>query len=176
MTNTVVQAMMRLKYFFHNCLLIPAVVFVYACNQPAPAEHDLPPGFNPPKIVKPDSIAEKLKPAILQIESRNLQLGGYKLKHINIDSITYSMVSMNDYLLNRKAELEANLKISNDKEKTGKAIRYLERIAREAPVKKDVYKISYHMNAQAGEYIYNERHFNYLNADLSELHIRFPDM
>ena len=86
------------------------------------------------------------------------------------------MVSMKEYLLNRKAELEANLCISNDKEKTGKAIRYLERIAKAAPVKKEVYKISYHMNAQAGEYIYNERHFNYLNPDLSELHIRFPDM
>jgi hypothetical protein len=167
---------MSLKCISKACFFLFAIALVHACSQSTPPGPELPPGFNPPKVLKPDSIAAKLEPAILQIESRNLQLGGYKLRHISIDSITYSMVSMNDYLLNRKAELEANLAISNDKEKTGKAIRYLERIAKEAPVKKEVYKISYHMNAQAGEYIYNERHFNYLNPDLSELHIRFPDM
>lgn len=123
-----------------------------------------------------DSVITKLRPAITAIESKNLQLGGYQLKFIRIDSIRYEMISMKAYCNNRREELEKNLHLSADKEKTQKVIRYLEDMAAHASPKPDIYQVSFFMNAQAGETRYQERHSNYLRSDLTELRMDFRNL
>jgi hypothetical protein len=156
--------------------LLIAILFTAACNQPDPG-HD--PEIPAPAITQPqpeDTVVTRLRPAITAIESKNLQMGGYQLKFIKIDSIRYEKISLKTYYDRRKAEMEKNLHLSTDKEKTQKVIQYLGDRAAKASSKTELYYVDFFMNAQAGDTRYQERHTNYLNPDLTELRMDFRNI
>lgn len=123
-----------------------------------------------------DTVITRLRPAIIAIESHNLQLGGYQLRSIGIDSIQYEMISLKNYYILRRDDLKKNLHLSTDKEKTNRVIDHLQQLAAKAPDKPEIYKVRFFMRAEAGETRYNEWHSNFLKPDLSELRIDFKDV
>lgn len=126
------------------------------------------------KPIPDDSMTVILRTALTAIEIKELMTGGTVL-NINLDSIRYEMVSMKEFYEFKRDELQRQLEISSDKEKTKKAIAYLNGLLAKASSKKDIYKTVFHLNANlTGNIVYNESHTKYLKKDLTEIRIVFP--
>lgn len=135
---------------------------------PEPVQALVPPP--PPE----DSVVTKLRPVLLAIETKELQTGG-TIQNISLANIHYEMISLKDYYQARKDELQKQMAISSDKEKTTKAIHYLDGLLARAGAEKNVYKTVFHLNALLSTNIsYNEDHTKYLKKDLTEIRIIFP--
>lgn len=127
-----------------------------------------------PPPVPEDSVVTKLRPVLLAIETKELQTDG-TIQNISLGNIHYEMVSMKDFYQVRKDELQKQMAISSDKEKTTKAIHYLDGLITRAGTEKNVYKTVFHLNALLSNTIsYNEDHTKYLKKDLTEIRIIFP--
>jgi len=126
------------------------------------------------RTIPEDSMTVKLRTALTAIEIKELMTGGTVL-NIQVDSIRHEMVSLKDYYTINRDELRKEIAISTDKEKTQKAIAYLNGLLAKAPSKKDIYKVVFHLKANlTGNIVYNESHTKYLKEDLSEIRIVFP--
>ena len=153
-----------------------ALILLSCNNSDQPKEEPVPEPVRAlvPSPTKEDSVASGLRPVLLAIETRELQTGG-TIQNISISNIRYEMVSLKDFYLAKKAELEKAMAISSDKEKTQKAISYLESLDEKASAKKNVFKAIFHLNALLSTNIsYNEDHTKYLKEDLSEIRVIFP--
>ncbi len=97
------------------------------------------------------------------------------IKSMSIDSIRHDMTSLKDFYAAKKEELAKGMKYSTDKEKTSKALAYLDKMIAVSSAKPVLYKVSFHMNALlTNTTVYNEQHTKYLKDDLSELTVIFP--
>lgn len=126
------------------------------------------------KPVAEDSITQALRIALVSIETQELQQTSI-IKSMSIENISHEMISLKEFYTIKKEELAKDAKLSTNKERTGKALAYLVNMIAKSPVKKDVYKVQFHLSALlANTTQYNEQHTKYLRPDLTEIRILFP--
>ncbi len=169
---------MPFKYLFFPRLT--GLIFLFAicsCNDNAKKmdAQSTAPVINTPVITE-DSITSQIRPVLVIHETNEIQMGGYIINSLDIDSIRYQKISMKDYYLDMKAELNNELHLSTDKEKTGKAIALMGQKADKADRAATAYKVYFHLNATAGKIVYNEGHTKYLDKDFKELKRDFKDI
>jgi len=162
----------------------PAIFFIafvalvlHACNsteQEAPVSNNDTVRAPVPRPIPEDSMTVKLRTALTAIEIKELMTAGTVLS-IQLDSIRYEKVSLKDFYAARQDELQMEMAISTNKEKTKKAIEYLDGLMAKASSKKEIYKAVFHLKANlTGNIVYNESHTKYLKEDLTEIRIVFP--
>ena len=162
-----------MKNLFISCL---AVLFFSCNNSDQPKETPVSEPVQTPSTppLPEDSVITKLRPVLLAIETKELQTGG-NIQNINLDNIRYEKISLKDFYQAKKDELQKQMAISSDKEKTTKAINYLQNLEAKASGEKNVYKAVFHLNALLSTNIsYNEDHTKYLKENLTEIRIVFP--
>ena len=160
-----------MKYFF-------VVIFAacISCNQPAGKKDDTTTAAATTEKTAPpeDALTLKLRTAITAIEKTELEQIN-PLKAMTIDSIQHQMISLKDFYNLKKEDLNKSMKLSTNKEKTAKAIDYLEKMVAQSSVEQNVYAIKFHMTALlANNVFYNEQHTKYLKDDMSEIRVIFP--
>ena len=97
------------------------------------------------------------------------------IQSISIDSIHHEMISLKQFYTINKDELAKEMRFSTNKEKTTKALAYLDKMTTRSSVEPVLYKVQFHMNALlANTTAYNEQHTKFLKKDLSEMTIVFP--
>ncbi|MEP7255706.1 MAG: hypothetical protein ABI666_08005 [Ferruginibacter sp.] len=151
-------------------------VILFSCNQSSREEQDNSIVVaTPKKIVQPeDSATAKIRSVVSSIVTDELKFTS-PVRTMTIDSVRYEMTSLKDYYLVQKEELSKEAHLSTNKEKTNKALAYLDKLIANAPAEPVVYKVQFHLNAQlANGVIYNEGHTKYLKQNLSEIQIVFP--
>lgn len=128
-----------------------------------------------PKAAQPeDSATARIHRAVDTIVTAELKFTSQILS-MATDSVRYEMVSLRDYYQVQRDELSRDAHLSTNKEKTNNALAYLDGMIKKAPVKPEVYKVQFHLNAQlANNIVYNEGHTKYLRKDLTEIRIVFP--
>jgi len=157
-------------------LLFILAVVCFSCNQAAEKKQDDSTATAIPekKIIPEDSITQALRIALVSIETNELQQTSI-IKSMSIESIGHEMISLKDFYTVKKEELAKEMKLSSNKEKTIKALAYLDKMIAQSPAKPDVYKVQFHLSAVlANTTVYNEMHTKYLRQDLSEIRILFP--
>ena len=158
-------------------LFILAAVILFSCNPTAPTK--VKPVEAPvaePVIVKEDSIAAIIRPVLVINKTNEIQQGGFFINRLDIDSIQYEKISRKTYYQTMAAELKAEMHLSVDKEKTGKAIAFLNHNADVSSNSPDVYKVRYHLNAQADKMLYNLNEVKYLDKKFVEIKRIFPNL
>ena len=169
---------MQPKYLSFSKLI--GLVFLFAIcscndNKKKPDAQSTEPAINTPMITE-DSIISQIRPVLVIHETNEIQMGGYIINRLDIDSIRYQKISMKDYYLAMKAELNSELHLSTNKEKTEKAIALMGQMAAKADTAANAYKVYFHLNAMAGKIIYNEGHTKYLDKDFKELKRDFKNI
>ncbi|MGG9962323.1 hypothetical protein [Ferruginibacter sp. SUN106] len=158
-------------------LILVAILFCcLSCNQNAKENNAAPAVAAAPTIipVMEDSLTLKLRSAVTAIETKEL-IQTSTIKSIALDSITHKMISLKDYYTTQKEILTKSMKYSTDKDKTARALAYLDKMAAQSSSKPDVYKVQFHLAALlANSTRYNELHTKYLKEDLSEIKLVFP--
>jgi hypothetical protein len=125
-------------------------------------------------VVAEDSMLTKLKGVVLIIEKQELSSVNF-LKQIMVDSVQYKTISLKEYYEGQKAGLEKIAHLSTNKEKTHRAIVYLNEMIAGAASDKKIYEVVFHLNALlSNNIVYNEHHVKYLHDDLSEIRLVFP--
>ena len=159
---------MKLIYFV-------LITILFSCNHAADSNEEAAVPAVPPKVVQPeDSVTKLLRAVITDVEKKELQQVN-PVKWMFIDSIKHEMISMKDYYNIQKEQLSKSFHLSTDKEKTTRALVYLDMITKKAPSLLNVYKVQFHLNALLTNTTkYNESHTKYLKEDLSEIKIVFP--
>lgn len=153
-----------------------AVLFILfcSCNSLSEKEKEKKTAVPQVIVVAEDSMVTKLKPIILAIEKQELS-GLSVLKQIMLDSVQYKRISLKEYCEVQKAQLVKAYYLSTNKEKTQKAISYLDKMIVGSVADKKLFEVQFHLNAAlTNNIVYNEQHTKYLNEDLSELHLVFP--
>ena len=159
---------MRYIYF------ILLIAFV-SCNQATEKNEDAAAVATAPTIKPEDPLTVQLRTAVTAIEKKELETAS-TIKWMYIDNIQHEMVSLKDFYSVKKDELAKGMKFSTNKEKTGKALAYLDKMVKEASSNPDVYKVTFHMKALlANTTVYDEQHTKFLRNDFSEISIIFPN-
>ena len=157
---------MRSYYLTMTKIFVLACLLLSACNQQNANTVNTDNVSQAPAVtnasVKPDSIAEQIRPVLVINETHEIQQGGFIINRLEIDSIEYQKISMKDYYVAMGSVLSSELHLSVDKEKTRKAIAFMQLKASKAATVWEVYKVRFHLNAQAGKILYNEAHTNIL--------------
>ncbi|GAB2813317.1 hypothetical protein [Ferruginibacter profundus] len=158
--------------------LIPVAVLLccLSCNQHAKENDTAPVTVATPEIkpVTEDSLTLKLRSAVTAIETNELQQTS-TIRSLAIDSIRHEMISLKNYYTTQKEILTKSMKYSTDKDKTARALAYLDKMAAQSSAKPDVYKVQFHLDALlANSTRYNELHTKFLKEDLSEIKLVFP--
>ena len=162
---------MQPKYLFFPKLIGLIIFFaICSCNDNAKKTdtQSAKPVINA-QVIPEDSITSQIRPVLVIHETNEIQMGGYIINSLDVDSIRYQKISMKDYYLTMKAELNGELHLSTNKEKTEKAIAHMGLMASKADTAATVYKVYFHLNATVGKLIYNEGHTKYLDKDFKEL-------
>ncbi len=160
-----------MKYLF-----VILIAICFSCNNTGPAKQPPTAADTIPekKPVPEDSITQALRIALVSVETQELQQTSI-IKSMSIENISHDMISLKEFYTIKKEELAKDAKLSTNKERTGKALVYLDNMIAKSPVKKDVYKVQFHLNALlANTTKYNEQHTKYLRPDLTEIRIIFP--
>jgi hypothetical protein len=159
---------MRYIYF------ILLIAFV-SCNQANEKKETPAPVATAPAVQPEDPITVQLRTAVTAIEKKELELAS-AIKWIYIDNIRHEMITLKDFYTIKKEELAKEMKFSSNKEKTKKALAYLDKMVKEASSNPDVYKVTFHMKALLiNSIVYDEEHTKFLKKDLSEITVVFPN-
>ena len=129
-----------------------------------------------PVIVKEDSITALIRPVLVINKTNEIQAGGFFINRLDIDSIQYEKISRHVYYLTMANELTSEMHLSVDKEKTRKAIDFLKHNAESSSTSPEIYKVHYHLNAQAGKVLYNMSEVKYLDKNYIEIKRNFPNL
>ena len=157
-----------------NFILLIILTAIYSCNQPAAIPKETPVAVQEKILPPEDTVITRLRPVLLSIQTKELQQAGI-IKRIAIDSVQYKMISMKDFFLIKKKELNDVLHFSTDKEKTMRALAYLDKMAAKASSAPKVYQAIFHLNALLGTTIvYNESHTKFLDEKFAEIPLIFP--
>jgi len=160
-----------MRYFF-----ILFIAALFSCNQSAEVKDDaVVPDSTPAKIAQPeDSATARIRLIITNIETNELTQVN-PIKSLSIDSIRQEMISLKDFYTVQKEQLAKMMIHSTDKEKTEKALAYLDKMKTASSSKPVVYKIQFHLKALlANSTVYNNEHTKYLNEDLKEIVVTYP--
>jgi hypothetical protein len=150
------------------------LLFLLSCNQQEnkQAQTTIPVTVN--KTVTEDTVVTKLKPIILNIEKNELRSTNTLLQ-ILVDSVQYKMISLKDYYQIQKEELTKSMRFSTNKDKTNKALEYLDQMIHSSAVTPDIYRVQFFLTAELANNIhYHENHVKYLKPDMTEIRILFP--
>lgn len=147
--------------------------------------------------VKPDSIAIKTGWAAEKYARQDLQAGGYKVLSLQVDSLSYNLVSLKDFYTNRMAQLKkekeeyraVNIKLkqtgvavnqsklADDSIKTSNAMKVLESMVEKADAEKNIICVSYKLVAQTNTTNYNTVYTKYFyEKDFTEVKVKFQDV
>jgi hypothetical protein len=157
--------------------LLIAALFFTACNnaEENSTDNSLPlPKNQSEQPVKEDSLTLLIRPHLTEAVKKDIEGGGLKSIGLNITKVQSIQVTAAEFYTLKKTELEKQMSLSSDKEKTKKAISYLEKKILSAAKEPPVYKVNYHLSAQVGKIIYNDDRTTYLNKDFAEIEIIFP--
>lgn len=153
-----------------------AVLFILfcSCNSAVKKEETTTAVQQQQPVVAEDSMVTKLKTVVLAIEKQELS-GVSFLKQIMLDSVQYKRISLKEYYQMQKNELVKVYYFSTNKEKTQKAITYLDGMIAKSALDKKLYEVQFHLNAAlSNNVVYNEHHVKYLHEDFSEFRLVFP--
>ncbi|MGC4104044.1 hypothetical protein [Ferruginibacter sp.] len=162
-----------MKYIYS--VLIIAAAFT-SCNQQEKTTDNTTAALpEPAKPATPeDPTTAKIRATINEIETKELQAAN-PIRGMFIDSVRYQLVSMKEYYQVQKTQLEASAHLSTNKEKTNKALAYLDKMITTSTTDTVLYKVQFHLNASLQNNInYNEGHTKYLRKDLTEVITIFP--
>ncbi|MEI9959422.1 MAG: hypothetical protein WDM90_24590 [Ferruginibacter sp.] len=159
-----------MRYFF-----IVFIAALFSCNQSDKAKDDADIPAAPAKAAPPeDSATARIRVIITTIETNELTQVN-PIKSLSIDSIRHEMISLRDFYSVQKEQLSKMMVHSTDKEKTEKALAYLDKMKAASSSKPVVYKIQFHLNALlTNSTVYNNEHTKYLNEDLKEIVVTYP--
>lgn len=124
--------------------------------------------------VKEDSLITKIRPVLFDYENQELSFNGHKPFDLTISDIRYSFISLKEYYSEQEQSLAAQAKYSTNKDKTGKALRYLNNMSNSAGADPQVYKVEFHLKAKVDKTVYDEQKILYLKKDLTRLELIFP--
>ena len=162
-----------MKYLF--TILFAVCISCNQGNEKKEPQDEAPVAVEEKKAPPEDSATQKLRTVITTIETQELQQTNI-IKSMSIDSIQHTMISLKDFYTIKKDELDKQVKFSTNKEKTNKALAYLSKMAAQASLKPVVHKVQFHLDALLGNNTrYNEQHTKYLNEDLTEIKLMFPN-
>jgi hypothetical protein len=149
-------------------------VLLFSCNQASKSADGQPASLPAAPVTPEDTTITKLRAAVLQVEMAELKATS-ELRQIKIDSVQYNMISMKEYYTVQKQELAKIVRLSTNKEKTTKALEYLDKMIARSPADLKIYAVQFHLNALlANTTRYNEHHTKYLQKDLTEISLIFP--
>ena len=188
-----------MKGYKRILLLLLPVVLIISCN--SAKEKQVEKDTTAPVITtpgaKPDSVAIKTSWAIDKYARQDLQVGGYKLLSLEIDSLSYKMVSLKDYYTQRIATIKKEKeeyrkvntrlkqsgvavnqsKLTEDSVKTANALRVLEELINKSDNEKNIICATYKLVAQTNTTAYNTVYTKYLFAkDFTEVKMKFQDV
>jgi hypothetical protein len=121
-----------------------------------------------------DPFTLKLQDVLTGMEKKELSLAGTVPTNLEVSDVHYDSISMKQYYTDQHIALEEQAKLSVNKEKTQKALSYLDRMAARSSAKPEIYKVQFHLKALVGKIIYDEPKIIYLNKELVELELVFP--
>ena len=128
-----------------NIFFILLAAFV-SCNQPTEKKEDPSPVATTPAVQPEDSLTVQIRTSVTAIEKQELQQAS-TIKWMYIDSIRHEMISLKDFYSIKKEELAKGMKYSTNKEKTEKALAYLDKMVAASSSQPVVYKVQFHMKA-----------------------------
>lgn len=144
-----------------------------------------------------DTVKLKIQHALEKVAAADLEVGGFKLLFLNIDSLEYKTVSIKDFYMQRKENLERSReeyrkinerlsqsgikvdqsKYMDDSLKSNKAVQSLNELIRKADTLKTIYSTTYHLNAKTNTTSYNTIYTKFLFIkDLTEVKMQFGDI
>lgn len=147
--------------------------------------------------VETDTVKLKIQHALEKIASADLEVGGFKLVFLNIDSLRYKTVSIKDFYQQRKENLERSReeyrkinerlarsgiktdqsKYLDDSLKSNKAVESLTNLIAKADTAKTIYSATYRLNAKTNTTSYNTIYTKFLFVkDLTEVKMQFGDI
>ena len=187
-----------MKLCLRFILITGSIFWVSSCAQKQEKQAEtLPTPVQPAIQSAPDSIAIKSSWAVNKIARQGLEAGGYKVLSFSIDSLSYSMVTMKDFYLNRKAKIEKEretyrsineqlkkkgilvneTRIKEDSLKTSKALSTLDKLIEQPTTHEKLIRVSYRLMAQTNAASYHTAYTKFLHAkDYTEVSIKFPDV
>ena len=124
--------------------------------------------------VKEDTVITKIRPALFDLENKELSFSGRKPFDLTISDIQYKFISLKEYYTDQQAALSAQAKYSTNKEKTDKALGYLVKMIQGSGTKPELYKVQFHLKAKVDKTVYDEQKILYLKNDLTLLELIFP--
>lgn len=157
-------------------ILFLFTVILFSCGQAEKeAEDDHVVAATPQKTVQPeDSATARIHDTLSVIVKAELQFSS-PIRSMAIDSVRYQVISLKAYYHIQREELAGEAHLSTNKEKTNRALAYLDVLKAKASIEPVVYKVQFHLNATlANGIVYNEGHIKYLRKNLSEIRIVFP--
>ncbi|MBS1512056.1 MAG: hypothetical protein JST86_14505 [Bacteroidetes bacterium] len=162
-----------MKNFF-AAISISCLLFACHTNDDGGNNTSTPAQDTVPAPPKEDSATIVLRGIITPLVKNDLEMAS-TVKWMYITDITHQMISLKAYYSIQKEQLEKNAKSSTNKEKTAKALAYLDEMIAKASTAADVYKVQFHLAALLGNATkYDEDHTRYLGHDLTELKINYP--
>ena len=184
-----------MKILTYLCTCIAALIVLASCNNEAEKKADEIPA---PAVQKEetDSVKIRLKEAIKKIMINDLKVGGYTIEYLLVEDLSYKTVSMNDYYIQRKEQIQKareeyrkladrlahspapiNMdKYRDDSVKSDKATEVLARLIAKADTARTLYCVTYHLNAKTNTTPYNVSYTKYLFIkDLSEVKMQFRE-
>ena len=151
------------------------ILLLCSCNTTEKKEEQETNTLQPKNVIALDSTITKLKAVVLELEKQELSTVSF-LKQIMIDSVQYKMISLPEYFETRKVNLKKIAHFSANKEKTEKAIAYLDAMILNSVAEKKIFEVQFHLNAVlSNNTVYNEHHVKYLYQNFSEVILVFPE-
>ena len=157
-------------------ILFACLLFFSCVRREERQETEAVPGQDstPPKVSITDPFILKLSPVLADLETKDLEYEGTKPLGLQVDNISYEIISDKEYYKEEYRSLEELVKVSSDKEKTQGALKYLDKMMAQSSDKPDIYKVQFHLKAQVGEFNYDQKKNVYLKKDLTEIRIVYP--
>ncbi len=159
-------------------LIFFAVVLLASCGSGKDSPETDPtvrPDSVAPKPVITDTFILRLQTVLTDMQNKELAFENAKPTGLSVDDISYQYISEKEYYQQQHASLDSLMKRSSDKEKTGKALSFLEKKIKESGDKAELYKVQFHLKARVADIVYDEQKIVYLKKDLTQLRIVYPD-
>lgn len=178
--------------------LFYSVTLLLSCTGREDKQTEETPAISPVvQKVESDSIKIKLQHALEKIATADLEVSGFKLLYLNITDLSYKTVSIKDFYLQRKENLERSreeyrkindrlsksgikvdhLKYLDDSLKSNKAVEALTSLISKADTLKTIYSANYRLDAKTNTTTYNTVYTKFLFIkDLTEVKIQFGDI